>query len=201
MEVLIVSKTQMRESYCVGGLVLATNQNVRLLNRGNRNQPTDTDFEIGQVWRIKFIPRNPSEPPHIEDIIVLEKRLIGKEHDIAALLHNRNLVNWKGNIDETFDGQLEWTGSGSGYVVPQSNNLPEQSVGFWVADRDLTSYTSWEKQRYRYPSDKGPRNFRFVGLQPMEAVIPSGTIIRLSLTRAFETSDKRGLWLQLSGWY
>ena len=57
MEVLIVSKTHMTNAVCVGGLVLADNRYVRLLNPGNYNQPTDTDFEVGEVWDLTFTNR------------------------------------------------------------------------------------------------------------------------------------------------
>ena len=65
MDVIIVSKTHMTNSTCVGGLS-ADGKFLRLLDSKGYNQPTDTDFEIRQVWDIEFEARTNLEPPHVE---------------------------------------------------------------------------------------------------------------------------------------
>lgn len=201
MEVLIVSKTHMADNACVGGLVLDNNRYVRLLNRGNRNQPTDTDLQIGQIWDINFITRDPLAPPHVEDIIVLDRDFVGVQNDLSQVIRDRDLVDWNGSINDAFDGLLRWTQPGSGYISPDGE-LPNRSVGFWISDRDMTRYDNFQTDRYRYPSANNNRTLKFVGYQTPIDVIPVGTIIRLSLTRIFTPpNDVTGYWLQLSGWY
>lgn len=199
MNVLIVSKTKMRNAVCVGGLLLPYNANIRLLNPGNRNQPEDTDFEIGQIWDMRFIKRNPITPPHYEDRIILEKKRNGQIENISNLIKERNLIDWTESPTELFGKKLLWTDRGTGYCT-EKNGFPKQSVGFWVSDQDLELYQSYGKYRYRYSSDY---HFPYVGLQNPIDKIPAGTIIRMSLTRPADVKGD-GLiasWLQLSGWY
>jgi len=129
MEVLIVSKTHMANNACVGGIVLNDNRYVRLLNPGNKNQPVDTDLEIGQVWKINFIKRNPLTPPHVEDIIVLNKTFVKDQHDLPKLFTDRKLIDWHRSIHQAFGGLLKWTSNGSGYIDTEGEP-PESSVGF-----------------------------------------------------------------------
>ena len=197
MEVLIVSKTHMANNACVGGLVLNNNRYIRLLNRGNQNQDITTDFEIGQVWDIRFINRSPLTPPHVEDVIVLEKTLIKTQKNLATFINGQNLIDWRGHIENLYDSLLSWTPNGSGYI-DYHHNPPIKSVGFWISDNDLRRYESFETNRYRYNMN---RNLKFVGFQDPIDVIPAGTIIRVSLTRNFKTNGTEGCWLQLSGWY
>ncbi|MVM38254.1 hypothetical protein GO730_12855 [Spirosoma sp. HMF3257] len=200
MEILIVSKTHMANNACVGGIVLLTNESIRLLNPGNQNQPTDTDFEIGEVWDIRFIHRNPVIPPHNEDVIILEKKYVRKEQNLTTIIKDRGLINCQGSIENLYDGLLNWTHNGSGYITP-NGNLPQRSTLFWLSDRNLECYESFNKNRYRYPNEGTNRNFSFVGYQNIVEVIPAGTIIRVSLTRPFVANGVEGLWAQLSGWY
>lgn len=199
MEVLIVSKTQMKSAVCVGGLLLDYDANIRLLNPGNRNQPIDTDFEIGQIWDLRFIKRNPLHLPHTEDRIVLEKNHLRKLDNIYSFLIERNINIHEGSAKELFESKLEWTQYGSGFIR-EENKLPDYSVGFWKSDRDLELYQSFNKPRYRYNSNI---NLPFVGLQEPVNILPKGTLLRYSLTRAFDKdkNGKKSSWLQLSGWY
>jgi hypothetical protein len=98
MEVLIVSKTQMKSAVCVGGLLLDYDANIRLLNPGNRNQPEDTDFEIGQIWDLRFIKRNPLHLPHTEDRIILEKNHLRNIENVYNFLIERNINIVEGSI-------------------------------------------------------------------------------------------------------
>lgn len=199
-EVLIVAKTQMRNALCVGGLCLETHSNLRLLNRGNRNQPEDTEFEIGQIWDIDFIDRNPVFPPHNEDIIVLGKNYLRDIENISEYILDNNLINWDGGSDLLFEGLLNWTDNGSGYCT-QRTGYPPMSVGYWISDRDLSHYTTvYNKSRYRYSDN---RSLTFKGLVDPIDTIPSGTIIRVSLSRPKDIRDvgEEESFLQLSGWF
>ena len=205
MEVLIVSKTHMMNNACVGGLILTNNRYIRLLNNGNYNQPTDTEFNVGDIWNIDFNNRNPLLPPHIEDVIITTKSFIRREYNIPNLIRQHNIIDWNGHINNLFGGLLNWTNSGSGFI-PFGGQMPNRSVGFWIADHDLIRVIFDNKTRFRYPNGSIYRNISYVGYQDTIAIIPAGTILRVSLSRIFppENSDitaPRGYYLQLSGWY
>lgn len=206
MEVLVVSKTHMSNAACVGGLVLSNNRYVRLLNPGNYNQPTDTDFEVGDIYELTFTDRTNIQPPHIEDVIISSKRFIRRVDNMPNFLNQRNIIDWNGHINNLFGGLLSWTNSGTGYI-PLGGQMPAKSVGFWIADKDLIR-VSFEnnKVRFRYPNGTNYRNISYVGYQDTLATIPAGTILRVSLSRIFppensEITAPRGYYLQLSGWY
>ena len=206
MEVLIVSKTHMSSAACVGGLVLTNNRYIRLLNPGNYNQPTDTDFEVGDIYELTFTDRISIHPPHIEDVIISSRTFVRRVDNMPNLLTQRNIIDWNGHINNLFGGLLSWTNSGTGYI-PLGGQMPTKSVGFWIADKDLIR-VSFEnnKVRFRYPNGTNYRNISYVGYQDTLATITAGTILRVSLSRIFppENSDitaPRGYYLQLSGWY
>ncbi|MGL2987191.1 dual OB domain-containing protein [Flavobacterium sp. RSSA_27] len=206
MEVLIVSKTHMSSAACVGGLVLSNNRYVRLLNPGNYNQPTDTDFEVGDIYELTFTARINIHPPHIEDVIISSKTFVRRVDNMPNFLTQRNIIDWNGHINNLFGGLLSWTNSGTGYI-PLAGQMPIKSVGFWIADKDLIR-VSFEnnKVRFRYPNGTNYRNISYVGYQDTLATIPAGTILRVSLSRIFppensEITAPRGYYLQLSGWY
>lgn len=206
MEVLIVSKTHMSNAACVGGLVLSNNRYIRLLNPGNYNQPTDTEFEVGDIYELTFTDRTNIHPPHIEDVIISSKRFVRRVDNMPDFLTKRNIIDWNGHINNLFGGLLSWTNSGTGYI-PLGGQMPAKSVGFWIADKDLIR-VSFEnnKVRFRYPNGTNYRNISYVGYQDTLATIPAGTILRVSLSRIFppensEITAPRGYYLQLSGWY
>lgn len=205
MEVLIVSKTHMSSMACVGGLVLNNHRFIRLLNQGNYNQPGDTNFDIGDLWDINYVNRIPVHPPHIEDVIIISKTYLGKINSINDYLLENNLVNWRGHINNLFDGLLHWTNSGTGYI-PVNGRLPSSSVGFWISDKDLIRVEFDQKVRFRYPNGNNYRNISYVGYQETIENIPSGTVLRVSFSRIFPPENSsinapKGYYLQLSGWY
>lgn len=202
MDVIIVSKTHMANGACVGG-VLANGRFVRLLDSNGYNQKTDTGFEIGQVYNITFSERTNKRPPHIEDILIHKmafKFSFASIEKMTEYLTNRLKVKiWRGSTEVLFDGKLQWTNGGSGFIS-ESGEMPENSVGFWIPDKDLHQKKFNEKVKYNYPIRW--RNITFVGFQNPVVKIPSGTLIRVSLARWWspDESEKR-CYLQLSGWY
>lgn len=205
MEVLIVSKTHMSNNACVGGLVLSNNRYVRLLNNGNYNQPTDSDFEVGDIWDLTITNKAILQPPHIEDVIISANTFLRRVDNMANFIRQRNIIDWSGHINNVLGGLLHWTNSGSGYI-PFGGHMPNKSVGFWVADHDLIRTTFDSKTRFKYPNGSNYRNISYVGYQDTIAVIPAGTILRISLSRIFPPENStiqapRGYYLQLSGWY
>jgi len=207
MEVLIVSKTNMSNAACVGGLVLSNKRNVRLLNPGNYNQPANTEFEIGDVYDMDFTERTHILPPHVEDVIVSSKAFLRKVDDMPAFLSQQKVLDWSGSIMHLFDNLLSWTDGKAGYI-PAEGQLPGKSVGFWMADKDLIRAPfKINKVQFLYPNGSDYKKISFVGLQDTVAIIPAGTILRVSLSRLYPVSENfsvtthRGFYLQLSGWY
>jgi hypothetical protein len=117
------------------------------------------------------------------------------------IIQNCNI--WTGNPTNLFDSKLRWD-NGSGYLC-DSNDLPNNSVGFWICHKDLTLYNSNNKNYYSYKSRIPYNNKRlpYKGIdEPIQTII-SGTIIRVSLAKWWQkpnTNESR-CYLQLSGWY
>lgn len=202
MDVIIVSKTHMSSAACVGG-VLANGRFVRLLDSDGYNQDSDTDLEVGDVYTITFSERTEKTPPHIEDILVhtmVHKFTFSSIEKMVEYLTVKLKVKiWRGSTEVLFDGNLEWTSGGSGYIS-ESGEIPKNSVGFWIPDRDLNRKDYNEKVRYSYPIRW--RNISYVGYQNPVDNIPAGTLVRVSLARWWSPNeDEERCYLQLSGWY
>ena len=205
MRVLIVSKTRAGALICVGGLA-ADGSNARLTEQeGMPFLPANTEYEIGQVWDLSYTPCNDIAPPHLEDVLVTSSDFLYSRNDLAALLPG--LIHaWSGGVDSLFDGKISGpTPSGSGYV---QDDVPGQSVGFWMPDRDLqlesedSSYSYGRRFYYRYE----PFRLPYVGAAPPLERIPLGTLVRVSLSRWFKPSGAdddfpERCYLQISGSY
>jgi hypothetical protein len=204
MEILITSKTHKGRSACVGGLVLSNNRLVRLLNPGNWDQYEDTDFDVGDVWDIQFYDRQGVVPPHIEDIIVQHKHYLRRIGDISNYVLECGVKIFRGSPDQIFNGNLEWTVNGSGFIG-NKERLPPNSVGFWISDRDLILNEDFK--HYNYSSADAitfTKRLPFVGFDPRVNIIPQGTLMRISLARWWKPIDSdlcERCYLQLSGWY
>lgn len=218
MDVIIVSKTHMYSAACVGG-VLANGKFVRILDEKGYNQPENTDYEIGDVWSIEYIEQEERRPPHVEDILVsnciFKFKFSTQQRMVEHLIEKLKIKIWKGAIEKLFDGKLQWTSGGSGYIS-ENGEIPENSVGFWISDKNLTRRDYNEKIRYSYPfiqdtvdvgglevsGQRQWRNIPFVGFQEPVNKIPAGTLVRVSLARWWTPGeDEERCYLQLSGWY
>ncbi|MDX5338536.1 MAG: hypothetical protein LPK25_05880 [Cyclobacteriaceae bacterium] len=206
MEVLIVSKTRMAGGYfCVGGLVLQNNRFVRLMDSNGYNQPSNTPFQIGQIYDLAFHQRREITLPHREDVIVDSLRFLRVLPDISSVIINSGVPIYRGHIDQIFNGLIKWKETGTGFI-PYGGQLPVQSVGFWIPDKDLYATEFDSKVRYGYPNGSNYRNLSYVGNQVIEKRIPAGTLIRISLSRLYPkpgtvVNTPSGFYLQLSGWY
>ena len=189
MEILITSKTHKGNAACVGGLIIGDNRLVRLLNPGNWDQYADTDLDIGDVWDIQFHNRQDTEPPHNEDIIIQNRNYIKDIGNISTFLRNCGVTIFNGTPTQIFNGRLGWTNNGSGYIGNR-NNLPMNSVGFWISDQDLTLDN--DGKHYNYPPQNNfirPKRFPYVGFEQKVQVIPRGTLMRVSLARWWKPED------------
>jgi hypothetical protein len=205
MDVIIVSKTHMSTHACVGG-ISGNGRFVRLLNENGYNQEVDTPLKIGDVYSIDFMEKENKRAPHIEDILVTNRIYKFSFSSIKKMVEyltvKLKVKIWRGCPDNLFDGNLNWTQNGSGYIN-EENGISNNSVGFWIPDRNLTKTIFHEKIRYNYPNTNGWRSLPFVGYDEEIDVIPTGSLVRVSLARWWDTNGKTEdrCSLQLSGWY
>ncbi len=198
--VLIVSKTQMREGVCVGGIVENTCELIRIHNDKGGNLPADAPYEIGDRWEMSVEDAwNQRFAPHVEDkqtspFNKIEN--IGVDGIINFIrTHHFGSRLIKGALSDTFEGCLRILGT-KNYI--NHDNIPSFSTQFWIADKDLTYVRKWDKDYYMY----GTVRLKFVGYQDNVQTIPAGTIIRLSLANWWDDgSGEERCYLQLSGWY
>lgn len=202
--VLILSKTKMNHNQvCIGGLTL-NGRYVRLIDENGNNQPDNTDLAPRQVWEIEFNDRQNNIPPHVEDVIVVDrtrKGILREDITIKDFIEKREIPIWRGHPDNLFDNLIQWTQSGSGFI-DKNGGVPNHSVGFWISDKDLRK-KDYEGIRYQYPNTSGWRSIKYKGTEEPVDLIPAGTLIRVSLARwhAFKEGEELKCWLQLSGWY
>lgn len=201
MKVLILSKTNMGSICCIGGMKLNNGNYVRLLSPTGYGQPCDK-YQINDVWDIEYNLPNKSVPPHVEDIYITKATFLEHLEDISVkdFIKKYNTVIWEGAADNIFDGCIKWTDNGTGYI--DKDNIPKNSVGFWISDRNITRQ-DYQGVRYSYLNIKGRRNFKYVGTQEPIQMIPKGTLLRVSLARWWSSNidDDKKCFLQLSGWY
>ena len=201
--VLILSKTHMNNGSCVGGITFE-GRYVRLLDENGNNQPVNTDFSPKQVWNIEFKEPANTTAPHIEDIIVLnkqQKETLNNKILIKDFLLEKEITIWRGNPNELFDRLIRFTPNGSGYI--DKNGIPKHSVGFWICDKDLKKQIEFSKAYFYYSNPNNIRKIKYKGFEEPVDIIPTGTLIRVSLARwkSFNENEEPKCWLQLSGWY
>ncbi|GAA0745221.1 dual OB domain-containing protein [Gaetbulibacter jejuensis] len=198
MEVLITSKTLWGKNFCIGGIEIATNRFVRLMTTIGTYQPLNAPYQIGQIWDLDYYNR-PSLPPHVEDVWIYRNN--GLVRNIPNLVNYiiQNCLIWNGDFNVLYGGRLSWT-NGSGYLN-NPNNLPNNSVGFWICNQDL----HWDGSQYyiyQRPLFRTNKKIKYKGVVPPISIIPAGTIIRVSLAKWWNgQGGENRCYLQLSGWY
>ena len=206
MECVILSKTRMTgNSICVGAM-LTNGSMLRLLKRNGFNQDNDTEYNIGDVWDVDIINKVGLKYPHVEDVLVQRSKYLNRRiEDLSQYIQNRpNVQIWNGSADNLFDGLLEWTNGGSGYIS-ENGEVSQYSVGFWISNRDLKC-NSFHGIRFEYPNQGyGWRSLKYVGVEEnVPDSISEGTLLRVSLARWWTGSEggqEERCYLQLSGWY
>jgi hypothetical protein len=203
MRILILSKTQMHGSLCVGGISLNDMRPVRLLQSNGSYQPLNTPYQIGQVWELTFQPEQNPIPPHIEGVCVQQGGTFVQDQDNLKDFLIANALIWRGAPAKMFGGLLRATGNGAGYIS-QAGGVSDRSTGFWISDKDVTFNQDDGKSRYLYSQLSGISRIPYVGTEAPIGTIPAGTLIRVSLARWWPEDDpsrEQRCYLQLSGWY
>ncbi|MCH5302779.1 MAG: hypothetical protein J1E77_08055 [Prevotella sp.] len=201
--VLIVSKTQMSNGICVGGIDENSGELVRIHNENGGNLKQDAPYEIGDRWYMNVERAWNARPiPHTEDKQTSPIRKInnvgvyGIINFINSNSHQLGNRLTQGSIRQTFEGYLNFQGTRN---FINRGNIPSFSTQFWIADKNLILNIQFEKPYYMYDNIR----IKFVGLQKPVPIIPAGTIIRLSLANWWngDGSGEDRCYLQLSGWY
>jgi hypothetical protein len=192
----------MREGrICVGAHNLDDFRSLRLFRHDGSYLDEDANLDVGDVWELEYVERSGAVAPHLEDVLVQARgaHRVGREESVAALVIERDVV-WH-SVDELFEGRLNFTAAGSGYV-PVEGPLPSRSTGYWQPAHELMLYRVNGSARYRWTGEGALRSLRYVGLAAPESTIPGRSLLRLSLSHAFAPPNgPNGYWLQLSGWF
>jgi hypothetical protein len=201
MKVLIVAKTHMKNAFCVGAYDITNKRNIRLLTSNELNQPTDTQFNVGQLWNMEYIDRANIIPPHVEDVLVKSASFLEQIQDISNFLLN-NVPIWKGNPNIIFNEEITFPINRKSGFLERKNSSLSQSVGFWQSDKDLELTILEDKKHYLYFGEQA-FSFSYVGVMDKVEAIPKNTLIRLSLARWWSPNPNlpKNCYCQISGWF
>lgn len=197
---MVVARTRMRHNHvCIGGHDLDQGfKGVRLLDLFGDHHTESSTFSVGDVYEVDYLPSESARRPHVEDVYVRTSARIGAIDGLLAFLSAR-VHPWAGGPSVLFDGMLHVTSHGAGYV-PVNGPKPGRSTGYWTPDADMTATSSDSGIRLRYPSASGITRLTWVGACPCPNRIEAGTLIRVSLSRAFTRPGvPEGYYLQVSG--
>ena len=205
MKVLIVAKTRQGAGACIGGITF-DGRSVRLIAAdAATNERAGREYEIGEVWEIEGAPPPADDliPPHVENIVVRDKRRLGPMTRPAKFVQ-RHMPPISGGPELLYDGLLQTGRSGALYIA-EASGIPSHSTTFWQPDQPLQLLTSNKRLRYRYLTPDGEQSLAFVGFQEPLNIIPAGALVRVSLAhwwaRPEFPDDELRCYVQLSGWF
>ncbi len=206
MRAVLVARTRMGQNVCVGVARESDGAAFRLVpvRSPNHHGWRAFDAPIGSRLKIHGFPASDISPPHVEDYRVSHWRAIGNRvADLAGWIRSTAPIR-DGGPQKLFDGLLDIEPSGSRWLDP-AGALPPGSVEFWELPFDIFRRSATDgKSGCAYAAAKR-HSFRvkYVGLEPEIESVPAGTIVRVSLARAWRRAGDKSdrCWLQLSGWY
>lgn len=200
MEVLIVSRTRMKNGVCCGGINLADGEFIRIHDHWGKNLMESAPFQIGEVYNMNYRAAIKCRPiPHIEDKEVLpDYEKLRQLSDTEFIDEIDRLVDVpNGGIETIFEGKLRRSTFAT-YISPE--DIPQFSVCFWRPNAPLVKSGFLGKTKYWF---EGCYAINYVGFQTPIEMIPAGTLLRMSLANWWspdEITEKR-CYLQLSGWF
>lgn len=202
MKVVIVAKTRMGSGACIGAITF-DGRSVRLVAGDGGNEKANMAYEVGDVWEVAWEPDEAIIAPHVENVIVTEKRRLPPIDDVVRFAEEQ-MPPQEGGVDVLYEGLTEATKAGALYVA-QSGGVPSFSTMFWRPDWPLERLSDAKRIRYRYPTEDGGRTLTFVGFQEPLDEIPAGTLLRVSLAHWWRpeelTDGEFRCYVQLSGWF
>lgn len=191
---------------CIGGLT-EVGCSIRLLDRNGHHWDEGAPFQVGQVWKLGLQQVEPSalRAPHVEDVLVTSATYVTNDGNPRATIVSL-APPWQGPASALFGGRVKYTHSHNGYIA--ESDLPDRSTWFWIPDRDLRFRS--DGKHYDYPSKvltvETPQGLSYVGEPAPPAVIPAGTLVRVSLARWWKPENADDdcplrCFVQLSGWF
>ncbi len=203
IKVLIVAKTHRGAGACVGGIA-EDGRSLRLeAFDAEHNEHAGMEYEVGEWWEVEAGQPARIIPPHVENVVVRQKRRLGTEADPTAHI-SAHMPPKSGGPELLYEG-LAQVAPGGPLFISASGGLPPYSTLFWRPDRPLSRDEEAKRIRYRYPTANGGCTLTFVGFQEPIAVIPAGALVRVSLAHwwrpAERPDDELRCYVQLSGWF
>ena len=201
--VLIVAKTRQGSGACIGGITTG-GRSVRLIAADAAyNERVGREYEVGEVWEVTATPAIEIVPPHVENIVVHSKRKLRDAKRLESAIC-KFMAPRVGGPEVLYEGLTQATASGSLYITRHSG-VPPYSTMFWQPDQALQRDDDGKRIRYRYPTPHGGCTLTFVGFQEPIAIIPAGTLLRVSLAHWWRPDDypdqELRCHVQLSGWF
>lgn len=203
MKVLVVAKTRMGSGACIGGISLE-GQSVRLVaaNAATHEQ-AGLEYGVGEVWEVNATPAPRLIPPHVENVIVTERRRLGPMTDPIPFIE-RFMPPRAGGIEALYEGLIQTTPAGVLFISARAG-IPSFSTMFWRPVEPLARADDAKRIRYRYPTPAGGHTLTFVGFQEPLPAIPAGAIVRVSLAHWWRPETNPDMeercFVQLSGWF
>lgn len=185
-KVLVVCKTRMNQRLCLGGLTLDDRQKIRLLTANGQNQPTDTLFQVGEVWECLLDPVRDAQKPQTEDTRVLRQRRLRDPKAFLLEILKQVPTGWL----ELFEGTLQLSPSGSSFVCERTS-LPSYAHEFWRPELPLRPQTDRGRVYYVVEGARSRVRMRYSGLATAPNFIPPGSLLHLSLARPWKPPDAR----------
>lgn len=200
MEVLIVSRTRMRNGVCCGGLDLQSGEFIRLHDHWGKNLTESAPFQIGDVYNLNYRTAVSCRPiPHIEDKEILPNYEKLRQLTTTEFVNeiDRLVAVPNGGIETIFEGKLRRSTFAT-YISPEA--IPQFSVCFWRPNAPLIKSGFLGKTKYWF---EGSYAINYVGFQESIEVIPAGTLLRMSLANWWSPDNitEKRCYLQLSGWF
>jgi ATP-dependent DNA helicase RecQ len=202
MKVLIVAKTRQGSGACIGGITF-DGRSVRLIAAdAASNDRAGLEYAVGEVWEIDAVPVVQIIPPHVENVVVRRRKRMGIMSDLASFIE-RTMPPRSGGTEVLYDGLVQ-AGLGGALYIVERGGVPRCSTMFWRPDQPLHRTEDSKRLRYRYGTIGGG-TLVFVGFQEPMAVIPAGTLLRVSLAHWWRPEDRPDAelrcYVQLSGYF
>lgn len=106
MNILIVGKTRMGSSRCIGGI--GEDGTSRRLMKSAGQWSTTCGFDIGKVFDVDFTLMPSLAPPHTEDVRVKSYKSAGIIYNLPEFIPKMRPVIF-GDISNIFDGAISYT--------------------------------------------------------------------------------------------
>ncbi len=136
MKILIVAKTRQGGGACVGGISF-DGRSVRLIPAsGDTHEGANLEYNVGEVWEVEAAAPEQITPPHVENIVVQNKRRLGPMTGFDRFIE-RHMPPRAGGPEMLYEGLVQ-TGAGGALYIAERCGVPPYSTLFWRPDQPLT---------------------------------------------------------------